>query len=85
MIFKFIFDSTQARLNNLGQAASIATANAAYSPKFNFISAHYIELAQGDLTAVGSGVKLYYAPETTCGGATAITHCQGVLVKDSAV
>jgi hypothetical protein len=85
LIFKFIFDSTQVRLNNLGQPSSVGAGNAAYSPKFNFMSAHYIELAQTNTTAVGSGVRLYHAPETTCGGTAAIVHCQGVLVKDSAV
>lgn len=85
LIFKFVFDSTQVRLNNLGQPSSVAAGNAGYSPKFNFMSAHYIELAQTNTTAVGSGVKLYHAPETTCGGTAAIVHCQGVLVKDSAV
>lgn len=85
LILKFVFDSTQTRLNNFGQASSVAAGNAAYSPVFNFMSAHYIELAQGDLTAVGAGVKLYHAPETSCGGTTAITHCDGVLAKNNAV
>jgi hypothetical protein len=85
LIFKFKFDSTQVRLNNFGQPSTVGAGNAAYSPVFNFMSAHYIELAQGDLTAVGAGVKLYKAPETSCGGTTAITHCEGVMVKDNEI
>lgn len=82
IIFKFKLDSTQVRLNNLGQPTVVATGNSAYSPRFNGISAHYIELAQGDLTQVGQGLKLYHAEETTCGTATAIVHCKGTVVKD---
>ncbi|MDZ4665107.1 MAG: hypothetical protein SGJ15_09545 [Bacteroidota bacterium] len=85
LIFKFKFDSTQVRLNNLGVPASVGAGNGAYSPVFNGMSAHYIELAQNDLTAVGSGVKLYHAPETSCGGTPAIVHCQGYVVKDNEI
>ena len=84
LIFRFVLDSTQTRLNNLGQPSTVNTAvNAAQSPSFNGISAHYIELAQTDLTPVGQGLVLYHAPETTCGGTTAIIHCKGVVVKNN--
>lgn len=83
LIFKFKFDSTQVRLNSFGQPTTVATAsNAAYSPKFNGMSAHYIELSPNDMTLAGQGVKLYHAPETSCGGTTAIIHCEGKVVKD---
>jgi hypothetical protein len=85
LIFKFKFDSTQVRLNNLGQPTVVAQGNAAYSPKFNGMSAHYIELAQNDLTALGSGKVLYRAEETNCGGANAITFCKSVVVKEGDV
>lgn len=85
LIFKFKLDSTQVRLNNLGQPTVVASGNAAYSPKFNGIAAHYIELSQTDLTQVGAGVKLYHAPETTCGGTTAIVFCQSKVVKDGEI
>src|SRR4051812_30851867 len=52
LIFKFKFDSTQLRLNNLGQPAGVSAGNAAQSPKFNLMSQHYIELA-GDLDSLG--------------------------------
>jgi hypothetical protein len=70
--FIFKFDSTQVRLNNIGQPATIATGNAAQSPRFNTMSAHYVELAPTATTALGAGAVLYHAPEVTTGGATAI-------------
>jgi hypothetical protein len=82
LIFRFKFDSTQARLNNLGQPSTIPSGNAAYSPRFNEMSAHYIELAPGDLTQVGKGAVLYKADETTCGGSNAIVFCKSVVCKD---
>jgi hypothetical protein len=85
LIFKFKFDSTQVRLNNLGQPTVVAQGNAAYSPKFNGMSAHYIELAQNDLTALGSGKVLYRAEETNCGGDNAIVFCKSVVVKEGDV
>lgn len=72
LVLKFKFDSTQVRLNNIGQPATIAPGNAGQSPVFNTMSAHYVELAPNALTGLGSGAVLYRAPETAAGGATAI-------------
>lgn len=72
LVFKFKFDSTQARLNNIGLPSSIAAGNAGQSPVFNKMSAHYVELAPSALTALGSGAVLYHAAETNTGGSTAI-------------
>lgn len=72
LIFKFKFDSTQVRLDNLGQPSTIASGHAAQSPVFRGMSSHYIELAQNDYTALGNGAVLYRAPETTAGGSNAI-------------
>ncbi len=84
LIFKFKFDSTQARLNNLGMPATVPSTNAAFSPVFRKMSAHYIEMAQTDLTAVGAGKVLYRANETECdGGEKAITFCQSVVVREN--
>lgn len=85
LVFKFKFDSTQVRLNNLGMASTIPSTNAAQSPKFNGMSAHYIELAQNDFTQVGAGSVLYRAEETTCGGSKAITFCKSVVCKENDV
>lgn len=84
LIFQFKFDSTQARLNSFGMPATVPSTNAACSPKFNKMSAHYIEMAQTDLTAVGAGKVLYRANETDCdGGEKAITFCQSVVVREN--
>ncbi len=72
LVFKFKFDSTQVRLNNIGQPAGIAPGNAAQSGIMNKMSAHYIELAPGALTALGKGAILYHAAETMAGGSNAI-------------
>lgn len=72
VIFKFQFDSTQERLNSLGLPAVIPPGHGAQSPVFNGMSAHYVELAQGPLTALGGGAVLYRAEETNAGGDLAI-------------
>lgn len=80
LIFVFDFDSSQARLNNLGLPAGIPSGNAGQSPKMNKMSAHYLELAQNAFTALGSGVVLYHADETNLGGTTAIDFSKGNTV-----
>lgn len=85
LIFKFRFDSTQVRLNNFGQPSTVAAGNAAQSPRFNSISAHYIEMAKDDITSVGNGAVLYKAEETTCGGANAIVFCKSILCSDGSI
>ncbi|GAB4093944.1 hypothetical protein [Flaviaesturariibacter terrae] len=72
LVFKFRFDSTQVRLNNVGQPSGLAMNNAAQSPVMNAMSAHYLELAPTAHTPLGSGVVLYRADETAQGGANAI-------------
>ncbi len=85
LIFKFKFDSTQARLNNFGAPSVIAVGNAAQSPRFNGMSAHYLELASDDITQLGKGEVLYRAEETSCGGNNAIVFCKSVVCKDGDV
>ena len=82
LIFRFKFDSTQARLNNFGTPAAMDAANAGQSPRFNGMSAHYIEMAQNDFTQIGAGAVLYKAEETDCGGSKAIVFCKSVVCKD---
>ncbi len=82
LIFKFKFDTSQARLNNTGGLSTIPSNHRAQSPVMNKMSAHYIELAKDDFTALGSGVVLFHAPETTQGGTTAIDFNQSVRVAN---
>lgn len=70
--FIFKFDSTQVRLDALGQPAVMPSNHKAQSPRFNLMSAHYVEMTPNEFTALGGGSVLYKAPEVTTGGAKAI-------------
>lgn len=83
--FVFKFDSTQARLNNVGMAAAIPAGHSGQSPRFNSMSAHYVELAPTALTALGTGAVLYHAPEVTTGGSNAIDFSQSVKAQANEV
>lgn len=72
LIFKLYFDSTLTRLDNFGNPAIIPAGNSAQSPKFNKMSAHYIEFAPDSLTQLGSGEIVFHGAETTAGGSTAV-------------
>ncbi len=82
LILKFRFDSTQVRLDNIGQPSTIPVGHGAQSPVFNKMSAHYVEFAPTALTQLGAGQVVYRAPETTMGGALAIDHDLGLAVGD---
>lgn len=81
LIVKFQFDPTQVRLNNLGQPAIMDPANAAQTPIFNLLGAHYMELAPNANTQLGSGTIIYHGAETTVGGANAIDFNQEKIVS----
>ncbi len=84
LIFKFKFDSTQVRLDNAGNiSTTIPAGHGAYSPVFNKMAAHYIELAQTDNTQLGEGAVLYHAPETTKGGSQAIQFDKSTVVREN--
>lgn len=70
--FIFKFDSTQVRLDALGQPSVMPANHKAQSPRFNLMSAHYVEMTPNEFTALGTGSVLYKAPEVTTGGAKAI-------------
>ncbi len=72
LIFKFVFDSTQARLDNIGNPSVLPSNHGAQSPRFNKMSAHYIELAPGPYTLLGDGEVVFLNQETNLGGSTAI-------------
>lgn len=82
LIIKFKFDENQARLNNLGQPTSVPNGNAAQSPIFNTISAHYVEMAPNANTQIGQGTIVYHAPETTIGGSNAIDFSKSKIVSE---
>lgn len=80
LILKFKFDSTQVRLDELGQPEpNLPAGRAAQNPRFNKMSAHFVEFAPTAWTLPGQGAVVYHAPETTAGGANAINFSQSVL------
>ena len=83
LIVKFKFDATQDRLGNIGTPVAIPNGNAAQSPNFNTMSAHYIELAPSSLTALGTGEIIYKGAETTIGGANAIDFQEAKIVTEN--
>ncbi len=85
LIFKFKFDPTQTRLNNIGQPSSLPAGHGGQSPVFNLISSNYIEMAQLSNTALGNGEVLFRGPETTAGGDLAIDFSQAVFVGEDQV
>lgn len=84
LIFKFKFDSTQVRLNNIGNPATVPAGNGAQSPQFNAMSQHYIELA-GDFDLLGGGEVLYVGEETSVGGVNAINYCASTVTGNNEI
>ncbi len=82
LIIKFKFDSTQERLDNFGEPSTIPVGNAAQSPNFNKVSAHYIEFAPTAFTAVGDGEIIYLGQETTSGGDIAVNFQEAKIVGE---
>src|SRR6476620_3963338 len=82
LLVKFKFNKNQERLNNLGQPSTVPAGNAALSPDFNTISAHYFELAPNATTRLGDGAIIYHAAETNVGGETAIDFDQSKIVAE---
>jgi hypothetical protein len=85
LIFRFVFDSTQVRLNAFGQPTTLPANHGGQSPKFNKMSAHYIELAPLPTTLLGQGEIIFHNAETTAGGATAIDFSKSFPVGNNEV
>ncbi len=79
LVVKLSVDPNQERLGNLGEPVSVPDSNAGQNPKFNGISAHYLELAQTAFTQLGDGEILYHAPETNEGGENAIDFSRSIV------
>jgi len=82
LVLKFRFDSTQVRLNGSGQQVGVPAGHGVQSPRFNSMSAHYVEFTPTAWTLPGQGAVVYHAPETTTGGDNAIDFSQAVLAGE---
>jgi hypothetical protein len=82
LVIKFVFEDNQVRLNNLGQPSAVANGNAAQTPVFNAISAHYLEMSPNANTQLGFGEIIYHAAETNIGGTNAIDFSQAKIVSE---
>lgn len=82
LIFKFKFDSTQIRLDNLGNPATLPSGHSGISPVFNSMSTHYIELAPDEFTFLGQGEIAYKGLETTLGGDTAVSFQHALIAEN---
>lgn len=85
LVFKFKFDPTQERLDNFGNPSTISSGNAAQSPRFNSISAHYIEMISSQWTQLGEGEVVYEGEKTTDGGDEAIDFRKANIVGEDEV
>lgn len=82
--FVFKFDSTQTRYNSAGVATNVPNGHSAQCPKFNGMSAHYIEMTKNNITAIGAGTVLYTTPTvvsssyTISNGSTTATYTDAI-------
>lgn len=63
--FSFSFAPDQERLDGFGQVATIPTGNAALTPDFSSMSAHFIELVPAAFTPYKSGAFIYKGKEVS--------------------
>jgi len=85
LVIRLRFDSTQTRLDNFGQPATIPNGNSAQSPTFHGMSAHYIELAPNQYTQLGDGDIIYKGAETTAGGSNAVDFSKAITKGNNEV
>ena len=84
LIVKVQFDSTQPRLDNFGNPATIAAGHAVQSPVFHGLSAHYLELAPNQYTQLQAGEVIYRGAETNQGGSMAADFNKAVVKGNNA-
>ena len=85
LIIKLKLDSTQQRLNNIGQPAVMPANHAAQNPQYEAFSAHKIELVPNQFTQIDSGSVIYMGIETNVGGAKAIDWENAIVKNDGEV
>jgi hypothetical protein len=85
LIFKFKFDSTQARLDGFGNPSTLPANHRAQCPHFNGMSVHHIEMAPTIYTGVGQGNVLYTTPTSASSPVTVwnAAHTQSQTYTDA--
>ena len=80
-----MFDDSQARLNNLGEPASLPAGHAGLTPDFQGLSAHFIELVSERIVPYKSGEAIFNGEEVSANNANpygftrAIDHDQAIV------
>ena len=82
LIFKFKFDSTQARLDGFGNPSTMTMGHSGQNPQFNVMGAHYIELDSLSTTIFGTGAILYNAATIGAGSPPPIDFSKEVQSKE---
>ncbi|MHB8261158.1 MAG: hypothetical protein ACYDCN_06695 [Bacteroidia bacterium] len=86
--FVFKFDSTQARLGDSGLVVTVPSNHRAQNPRFNGMSAHYIELSKTSTMQVGAGAVLYVtttqmaSPLTVTNAAGSQTYTNAIVFSE---
>ncbi|MCB0644175.1 MAG: hypothetical protein KDC44_21170 [Phaeodactylibacter sp.] len=79
----FLLDANAARLDNLGNPATIPPGHAAQDPDFELLGLHFIGLYPDKFTPYESGVTVFSSPTTTAGGIAAIDFEQELLFSET--
>lgn len=88
---RFIFDTSQERLNNVGNLAVMPDSHAGLNPVFRQVSAHFIELVPAGLVPYKAGAEVFQGAEVAAsnpnpfGFTTAIDFDQATVVEDQDV
>ncbi len=85
LVFKFKFDSTQARLDNTGNPSTVPSGHSGISPAFNGMSTNYVELAPGAFTALGNGEIVYNGAVTSAGGDVAVDFDKATIAPENQI
>lgn len=86
--FQFRFNTTQERLDNFGNPSVIPDENAAQTPQFKNMSAHFIELVPDKFTQLGDGEIVYWGaevPASNDGFTTAIDFAKAIVSGENKV
>ncbi|MCI4669029.1 MAG: hypothetical protein MRZ79_12920 [Bacteroidia bacterium] len=88
---RFTYDSSQERLDNLGELSVMPAGHAGLNPEFRKMSAHFIELVPAQLLPYKAGAEVFQGAEVPASNAnpfgftTAIDFDKATLVEDQEI